>query len=99
MTDGKTNGILTGMNAAIDAAGRLVIPKRIRDQLGIRPNMRLDILVRGDVVELRPVTRAVRLERRGELLVAVPIDEGPILDQSLVDETLDDVRTQTSDPS
>lgn len=76
------------MKATIDSAGRLVIPKRIRDEVGIGPNMELDLEVRGDVVELRPVTRAVRLERRGRLVVAVPTEEGPVLKQSLVDATL-----------
>ncbi len=75
------------MKVTLDASGRLVIPKRIRDEVGIGPNMELELQVRGDVVEMRPVTRAVRLERRGGLVVAVPIEDGAVLRQSEVDET------------
>lgn len=74
------------MKVTIDTSGRLVIPKRIRDQVGIGPNTELELQVRGDVVEMRPVTRAVRLERRGGLVVAGPIEDGAVLRQTKVDE-------------
>jgi AbrB family looped-hinge helix DNA binding protein len=39
----------------IDKAGRLVLPKAIRDGLGLRPGSRLVVEMRSDHLELRPV--------------------------------------------
>ncbi|MFW5876689.1 MAG: AbrB/MazE/SpoVT family DNA-binding domain-containing protein [Myxococcota bacterium] len=39
----------------IDKAGRLVLPKALRDRFRLRPGSRLEIAVRDDHLELRPV--------------------------------------------
>jgi AbrB family looped-hinge helix DNA binding protein len=38
----------------IDHAGRVVLPKAVREELGISPGDTLDLLVRGGAVTLRP---------------------------------------------
>ena len=42
------------MKATIDKAGRVVIPKAIRDRAGLQPGMELEIAVRDGRVELEP---------------------------------------------
>jgi AbrB family looped-hinge helix DNA binding protein len=76
----------------MDAAGRIVIPRAIRSKLGVGPNTEFEVQTLGDVLELRPVPRAVRLERRGSLTVAVPLEESHTLDQATVDAVLEDIR-------
>jgi AbrB family looped-hinge helix DNA binding protein len=49
------NGKFTGMNIRIDKAGRLVLPKAVRLQLGITPDTPLEIVSSADGVLLRRV--------------------------------------------
>jgi AbrB family looped-hinge helix DNA binding protein len=60
------------MNTTIDAAGRLVIPKEIRREAGLRPGMPVEVRWRSGRIEIEPLPLPVRLVRRGKLLVAVP---------------------------
>ena len=46
----------------IDKYGRVLIPKEVRERLGLKPNMTLDLIVRGDEIVLR--SRDMDLERR-----------------------------------
>lgn len=56
----------------MDGAGRLVLPKPIRDKLHLRAGARLSVKVTADKVELSPEPDAdVRIERRGKRLVIV----------------------------
>lgn len=61
------------MITTIDGAGRIVVPKAVRDQVPLTPGTRVDIRYRDDgVLEVEPVPLAVKIERRGRFLVAVP---------------------------
>ncbi len=53
------------MRTTIDRAGRLVIPKEIRDRAGLTPGMPLNIRVHNGVIEIEPEGLPVRLEWRG----------------------------------
>lgn len=66
------NGRINTMKTTIDDAGRLVIPKEIRQQAGLKPGIRLEIHWKNGKVEIEPEPLPVRLERRGRLVVAVP---------------------------
>ena len=56
----------------MDRAGRLVLPKLVRDKLHLRAGARLSVRVTADKVELSPEPDAdVRIERRGKRLVIV----------------------------
>ena len=56
----------------IDAAGRFVLPKDMRERLHLRKGAKLRADVIGDKIELTPEPDAdVRIERRGKLLVIV----------------------------
>ena len=58
------------MKTTIDAAGRLVIPKTIRDMAGLTPGVELEIDYRDGKVEIEPVELPIKLVRKGSLLVA-----------------------------
>lgn len=85
------------MKTTIDAAGRLVIPKDIRREAGLRPGMSLDVRVREGRVEIEPAPIKIKLERRGRLLVAVPQESVPPLTAEVVEETRRKVRRERGD--
>jgi AbrB family looped-hinge helix DNA binding protein len=80
------------MRTTIDAAGRLVIPKRIRDRLGLRGNEQVEITERDGRIEIEPAPTGVELVRKGSVLVARPESPLPPLTDEMVRETLDRVR-------
>lgn len=60
------------MKATIDAGGRLLLPKSLRDALGLTPGSVVDISAYGSGVQVMPGGRTARLEREvGGRLVAV----------------------------
>ena len=63
------------ITVTIDQAGRVVIPKEIRDAAGISPGMPLIISSRDGRIEIEPRRRAVRIEKRGRLQVAVSVEK------------------------
>jgi len=80
------------MRTTIDAAGRIVVPKPLRDELGVQPGQILE-LERRDVRsedEIAPIE--MRLERRRHGPVAVPAETLPTLTAQQVRETLERTR-------
>lgn len=80
------------MRTAIDRAGRIVVPKPLRDSLGLAPGQPLDISVRDGRLEIEPIPTPMRLVRQGGRLVAVPEIDVPPLTADIVRDTLDRVR-------
>jgi len=80
------------MKTTIDRAGRLVVPKKIREAAGILPGSELTIRVADGRIEIEPTPLEVRLVKRGSLTVAVPRKRVPALTQEAVDQTLDGLR-------
>ncbi len=89
------SGIIDGMKITIDSAGRLVVPKRVRDAAGLAPGTELELRLIGDTIQLTLLPSDVRLERRGHILVAV-LEEGEPLTQAEVDATVQAVRSRAS---
>lgn len=85
-------GIFNGMKTTIDSGGRIVIPKKIREQARVGPGTEIELAVVGDVIELRPVSRKVRLCEEGSLLVAMPEEPVPLLSAEAVERTTGEVR-------
>ena len=86
-----------GIKTTIDRAGRLVLPKPIRDEAGILPGMELEIRVTRGRVEIAPAPRAVRIVSRGGLRVAVAGGADPALGQEQVGQTLRAIRNRHQD--
>lgn len=79
--------------STIDAAGRLVIPKEIREEAQLQPGAPLQITFRDGHVEIEAAPREVRLVRKGRFTVMVPVEEGgPTLTADVVRETLEAIR-------
>lgn len=84
------------MKTTIDAAGRLVVPKKIREEAGISAGSELTIRVADGVIEIEPAPLEVRLVRRRGLTVAVPRRKVPPLTEERVAATLARIRRRGS---
>ncbi|HEX3126072.1 MAG TPA: AbrB/MazE/SpoVT family DNA-binding domain-containing protein [Thermoanaerobaculia bacterium] len=80
------------MQTTIDSAGRLVLPKMIREEAGLLPGMSLQVSVREGRIEIEPVPRQVRIVQKGPLRIAVPVEEGPALSGATVEEVRRGIR-------
>lgn len=81
------DGRISGMKSSIDSAGRLVVPKAIREQARLKPGVPVEIRWRSGVIEIEPAPVPVKLRRRGRFLVAVPEKDIPELKSAEVQET------------
>lgn len=54
------------MMVTIDRAGRVVIPKELRDRLSIGPESELDVEIDGDGIRLTPARLPARSVRDGD---------------------------------
>jgi AbrB family looped-hinge helix DNA binding protein len=84
------NTMGTAIQTTIDSAGRLVLPKTVREEAGILPGMALRITVQEGRIEIEPVPSEVLIIQRGPLRIAVPVQEG----SSLTEETVQRVRRE-----
>jgi AbrB family looped-hinge helix DNA binding protein len=86
------NGNLLAMKATIDAAGRIVVPKELRRELGLRAGQALEIRASDGKLEIEAAPTPMQLKRRGKRSVAVPERELPALTADQVRETLERTR-------
>lgn len=70
------------MEVTIDAAGRLLLPKAVRESLGLTPGSKVDVSVYGAGAQITPGGRTARLERdeSGRL---VAVSETPVSDDDM----------------
>jgi AbrB family looped-hinge helix DNA binding protein len=85
-------GIVLTMKATLDTAGRLVVPKALRQALGLKPGLPLEIRAGDGRLEIEIAPTPMRLEKRGKGVVAIPQRELPALTAEQVRETLERVR-------
>jgi AbrB family looped-hinge helix DNA binding protein len=86
------------MNAIveIDRAGRIVVPKKLRDDLHLVPGTRLRIERSGDRLTLMPSFLAARLVIKDGLPLILPADSSnpPILTTEMVREAIEQGRRE-----
>jgi AbrB family looped-hinge helix DNA binding protein len=74
------------VKTTIDSAGRIVVPKALRDALGLRPGSTVDISRYGTGLQLVPTGRTARLVDEDGLLVATG---STLIDDDIVFALLD----------
>ncbi len=80
------------MKTTIDSAGRIVVPKPLREQLQLRGGDALEISAVDGRLEIEIPPTTVRLEDRGRGLVAVADQEPQTLTAAEVREALEQIR-------
>jgi AbrB family looped-hinge helix DNA binding protein len=80
------------MVTTIDSAGRIVVPKRLREELGFRPGQELELSAVDGRLEVEHPTTPMRLVKRNGRLVAVTDRPMPTLTSDMVRETLERIR-------
>ena len=80
------------MITAIDASGRLVVPKAIREEAGLEPGEPLEVTVHDGRVEIVPAPREVRIRERHGFRVAEPSGACETLREQTVRKTRDRLR-------
>jgi AbrB family looped-hinge helix DNA binding protein len=69
------------MRVSVDKVGRIVIPKRLRDQAGIGAETELDIVFDGVAITLEPVVTHERIiDRRDGLPLLRAVPDGVLTD-------------------
>jgi len=99
LIDGTSIAIIIPMETTIDKAGRLVVPKAVREASRLYPGTRVRFRVQDGRVEIEPVPLEVSLERCGGAMIAVPREGRPELTAAEVDETTADLRSGASTAS
>jgi AbrB family looped-hinge helix DNA binding protein len=84
--------IMHAMKTTIDATGRIVVPKSLRQALNIKPGQTLDIRAGDGRLEIEITATPMTLKKRGKDVVAVPEVGLPTLTADAVRETLEHIR-------
>ncbi len=80
------------MKTTIDAAGRVVVPKPLRQALGLKPGQALEMRAGDGRLEIEIAATPMTLQKHGKGVVAVPDKELPPLTARQVRDTLERVR-------
>ncbi len=80
------------MRTTIDVAGRIVVPKALRDAMHLRPGQAIDIVFTDGRLEIEVAAAEVHVRESKGFPVAVPDEELPPLAPDVVRETLDRTR-------
>ena len=80
------------MNTTIDSSGRIVVPKALRQTLGLRPGQPLEIRAGDGHLEISIAATPMKLQKRGKGVVAIASADLPELTAEQVREALERVR-------
>lgn len=80
------------MKSTIDAAGRIVVPKALRERLGLVGGRSVEIRERDGRLEIEPAPTPMKLVKRRGGSVAVPARKLPPLTDEIVRDTIEQLR-------
>jgi AbrB family looped-hinge helix DNA binding protein len=76
----------------MDRAGRIVVPKALRDRFAVEPGQPLRAEVRDGRLEIEPQEVAAELVERDGILVITPTEPVPPLTREAVRELVEELR-------
>ena len=82
----------SGVKTTIDSAGRIVVPKPLRQALNLKPGQALEIRAGDGRLEIEVAATPMTLQKRGKNVVSIPAIELPKLTADAVRETLEQIR-------
>lgn len=85
----EITGSVLPMKTTLDSVGRIVVPKALRDALGLRPGSSVDISRYGNGLQVVPGGRTARLVTESGVLVAAGTTE---IDDEVVFQLIDSGR-------
>ncbi|HUG30751.1 MAG TPA: AbrB/MazE/SpoVT family DNA-binding domain-containing protein [Candidatus Limnocylindria bacterium] len=80
------------MRTTIDSAGRIVVPKAIREELALYGGEELEVTAVDGRIQIELPPTPMRYEKRGRVLVAIPDVPVPPLTAEMVRDMLEKVR-------
>jgi AbrB family looped-hinge helix DNA binding protein len=89
------------VNVQMDRAGRVVLPKKVRERFRLQGGDTLALEIKGDAIQLRPEQGGGRLARVNGVLVlvsATSIPEGKDLVNELREERIGQIARDASEP-
>ena len=90
------------MKATVDRAGKITIPKAIREALGLRQGSEVEVALEDEHAVISPLVVAEdvpkHVERRGRFAVVVADGPIPPLTEETVNATLERIRTRHIEP-
>ena len=88
----RRHGKINGMKTTIDRAGRLIVPKPIRERLRLIDGGPVDVEEHDGTIEVRPVPVEVAIVQTPQGPVASPTRPLPPLTDAMVRDTLERTR-------
>jgi AbrB family looped-hinge helix DNA binding protein len=80
------------MRTTIDAAGRIVVPKAVRDSMGLTAGRAIDVVFTDGRIEIELAPADLTVEVEGELPRLVPATDLPELTDDQVRDALETTR-------
>ena len=80
------------MKTTIDGAGRVIVPKKIREAAQLEAGSEIDVRIENGVIQLEPIAAPVKFKKRGHLLVATRPERTGTLTQEMVEATRESVQ-------
>lgn len=80
------------MLATIDGGGRVVVPKEIRERLGLRPGTQVDLVEVDGVLEISPSVTDMRVVERDGAFVLEADEQMPTLTAEQVRTVMESTR-------
>lgn len=86
------DGRINGMKTTIDRAGRIIIPKSLRDRLGLQGGETIEVSERNGMIEIEVAATPMSLKETRDGPVVIVDKDMPLLTDEIVRETIEQIR-------
>lgn len=84
--------MIYGMKTTIDRAGRIIIPKPVRDRVGLQGGETIEVSERGGIIEIEVTATTMSLKETRDGPVVTVDKDMPLLTDEIVRETIERIR-------